>query len=293
MLARLALLFMIALSYTSFSEAGQVIKTKGKKVYIIFDQSEGGTFANGDIFHLTDASGKKRGMVELKKVKGLKAIGLLKKGKADKGNTTLFRSEGKKKMKKLEDDVAPPEENPDYLEAGSKTRTRWGGMFGYGMAKQDVNQGTSTSAQSGSSMSVKFVYDYPLFDNFIFRGMGGVEMFSVSGTGIPITGGTTPAGTGTDITYITGDALLKWNFVEMGSKNIYFLVGGGILYPMSKSSDIIVADSIESLAIGEFGIGFDFMWGSWQIPIDFTYYYFPSGEDVDTNVMSIKFGILF
>ena len=74
----------------------------------------------------------------------------------------------------------------------------------------------------------------------------------------------------------------------------FYLAGGlGIFFPMSKSSTAIVEESIDQLVIGEFGAGLDFKMGSYSIPVDISYYYFPSGEDVSTNVISIKLGMIW
>jgi hypothetical protein len=279
------LLFVFSLP----AQAGKVMKVKGQKVYILFDQDE--PFTTGDNFLLTNEEGKKVGLVQIKKIKGLKAIGVLKKGKADKGFATLFKSAGKKSKSSS---VVMAEDADAESRTSGEDQSRMGVLVGYGMATQDVDQGGSgISAQDGSSMAVRGVYDYPLFESVFFRGMAGAEIFSVSGSGAPISAPSTTTTIGTDITYLSLDALFHWSVMKGSTFNAYLIGGMGILYPLSKSSEAILEDSIDSLAIGEFGGGIEMRWGSYTFPLEVTYYYFPSGEDVSTNVISVKLGILF
>lgn len=141
-------------------------------------------------------------------------------------------------------------------------------------------------------MAIKGLMDYPIFNSLSLRGSLGVEMMSVSGEGKKL-GQTVIETVGTDITYASLDALIKWNVYSTSSMNFYLLGGAGIFFPVSKSSDLIDEATIDQLGIGEFGAGFDFQWGTYVIPIDVSYYYFPTGEDVTTNIISVKIGILF
>jgi hypothetical protein len=285
---------LISLLFFSFSfsaYAGKVMKVKGEKVYIVFDQED--PFTEGDYFILNNAEGKKLGLVQIKKIKGLKAIGVLKKGKASKGFTTTFKSASKKAKK---ESVAVAEDSGSEMEndGDTKSTSRMGVLVGYGMASQDVDQGgQGISAQSGSSIAVRGLYDYPLFSSVYVRGMAGTEFLSVTGDGAPLAAPSTRTTIGTDITYLALDALFHWSVMKGSSSTIYLIGGMGILYPMAKTSDAILEDSIDSLAIGEFGAGFEFNLNGYSLPFEVTYYYFPSGEDVETNVISLKLGLLF
>jgi hypothetical protein len=285
---------LIVFSMNDWAHAGNVVKTAGKKVYIMFDKSEGGTFATGDLFNITDAAGKKIGIVELKKVKGLKAIGLLRKGKASKGSGTLFRSVAKKGKKKKSLAKNTDDDSVSEYGTSSSMKMRWGAQFGYGMAKQDVVQDTATSSQSGSMLGIKLLMDYPILKSISLRGALGAEMFSVSGTGDSITEpSATDTTISTKITFASVDALLQWKFVDTGSMKFYLLGGAGILQPLSKSSDSIDPGTITSLVVGQFGGGLEINAGGFSIPIDLVYYLFPKGETVTTSVIGIKIGMYF
>lgn len=291
MRTQLVLIFVMLFLMAPASRAGNVVKVSGKKVYIVFSQDEYGTFGQDDLFYLLDSQGRKRAIVHLRRVKGLKAIGVLLKGKAQTRYSTLFRSVGKKTRKKqtvFGDDDSYSDDTSGPL----ADRPWWGVVAGYGSAKQDVQQTAMTSSQSGSSIALKGVFDYPMFSSFGFRGMLGIEMFEVSGTGefanSPDTGDV-----GSDVKYLTADALMRWHVYKTKSMSFYLAGGMGILFPFSKSSTAIIEDSIDSLVIGEFGGGVDIGFKSFVVPFDISYYYFPTGEDVKTNIISIKTGILW
>lgn len=289
------LLFLIlAVLFCSSTYAGTVAKSKGKKVYIVFDKSEGGTFAKDDLFNVTDKNGKKIGVVELKKIKGLKAVGLLRKGKAAKGNGTLFRSVGKKtkKMKTLSDVDKPKDDYGTVDDFNYKPEsTRFGLQVGYGTAEQEVALGADgTSSQSGTNMSIKAILDMPLFSSVsLYMGLG-ADMFSVE-EGTPAIPSASPMTT--KITYIGGDAFLKWTAYKSGGFRGYLLGGGGLLHPMSKTSDAIDPGTITTLFVGEFGAGLEFTVLGYALPVDFVYYYFPSGDSVKTSIMSVRVGFYF
>ncbi|MCC6137068.1 MAG: hypothetical protein IT287_00415 [Bdellovibrionaceae bacterium] len=291
----IVLSFLTLFLFCGSALAGNVVKSSGKKVYIVFDKSEGGTFAKDDLFNITDANGKKIGVVELKKVKGLKAIGLLRKGKALKGNGTLFRSVSKKsKMKKLDNSskTASKLDTDDEYDTPAGVM-RWGAQASYGSAKQDVLQDTSTSAQSGSSLGLKAILDYPIFSGFSLHSGFGLEMFSVAGVGTNAQTALTNVDISTKITFVSIDALMKYTLTDTGSMRFHLLGGPGILHPMSKSSDSLDPDTISSLVVGEFGGGIEFKMGNTSIPVDFIYYLFPAGETVKTSLISIKVGMYF
>jgi hypothetical protein len=281
---------LISLVFFCFSaHAGKVMKVNGQKVYILFDQEE--PFTTNDYFILNNAEGKKLGLVQIKKFKGRKAIGLLKKGKADKGFTTTFKAAGKKPKAPsiVADDTSAEEEES----SSSYPKSRTGLLAGYGLASQEVDQGSlGVSSQSGSSIALRGLYDYPLFQSVYFRGMVGAEFFSVSGDGRALSNLSAVTTTGTDITYLTMDALFHWSLSKSQSSSFYLIGGIGIFYPMAKSSDIIIEGSIDSLAVGEFGGGMEFHLNGYSLPFEVSYYYFPSG-DVSTNVISLKLGLLF
>lgn len=289
---------LFILSIHSIVHAGQVIKVNDKKVYIKFGQEDEGTFAEDDIFYIVNANGKKTGIIQLKKVKGFKAIGILSKGKASTGDGTLFKGVSAKKTKPSE--VAESKRsrsesnNSTSRKQNQNQSSRWGVLFGYATAGQDVTQTISTtttvSQQTGSSMSLRGVYTYPIMDSIELDLMAGIEMFKVQGQGYIQPNTSTLVGVTTDIKYLAFDGLLKWNLFEGTSFGAHLLGGVAVLYPASTASDTV--KNITTMGVGEFGAGVQYNTGSYIIPLDFIYYYIP-GADVKTKLMGVRVGVIF
>ena len=115
---------------TTMAHAADIIKIKGASALI---DLKGEPAAPGDLFYAISADGKKRGIIQITKIKGDKALGRLNKGRAEPGMTLEPKAPGA---------VSPV--------AGSKERTStgtmyWGGMLGYAMDSAQVkvyNNGT-------------------------------------------------------------------------------------------------------------------------------------------------------
>lgn len=289
----LLFIFCALFFFSSSSHAGKVLKTNGKKVYIIFSQEEDGTFATDDIFYITDNDGKKKGLVQLKKVKGLKAVAILGKGNANKNDNTLFKDAGKKTKKSKSAENSQVSSREDYDKKSlrkNKHVSRWGILVDYETVKQDVNQGNSTSAQTGSSLGFRGAYSLPVTDSIEIHLMAGMEMFKVEGQGLMpnlLSTGTI----GTDIKYLAVDGLLKWEIAGGENFGLKLIGGVGIFHPLSSSSTAI--SSIATIASGEFGLGAEYRTSSFSIPFDFIYYYFPAGGDVSTKMMGVRTGVYF
>ncbi|MCB0378830.1 MAG: hypothetical protein KDD33_10080, partial [Bdellovibrionales bacterium] len=140
----LGLLFLSSFLFCHASMAGQVVKTKGKKIYIKLNTEEAESLKSGDFLFLLTPEGKKKAIVQIKKMKGKKVLAQLKKGKAQKGYTTRLRKgkKPKKKEEKQEDmyqDASQIANTEDYAPADdTRPDLMFGLMAGYGMASQSV-----------------------------------------------------------------------------------------------------------------------------------------------------------
>jgi hypothetical protein len=270
--------------------AGSIVKVNGAKVYIVFAADD--SFAEGDLFVAVNPAGKKTGLILIEKVRGTKAIGLLQKGKAVAGSSTEFKGVAKNGTKKSKATAKSDDSSEAESSDGKKpNRARYGLMLGYGSATQDVKDTdpahtAQTYSLTGTSNAIKGVYDHPLFDSVTLRFMAGGEIFSVSGKGFS-------GNIATDIKYLTLDMILKWDYYDSSSLRGYFIGGMGVFYPMSKSSTAIDSDTLTSFVIGEIGAGLEVKMGTYSIPLEVSYYYFPAGETVKTTVISVKTGVLF
>ena len=276
------------------SFAGKVVKVKGKKVYIKLSKSEVGTVEKGDKVYLTTKSGKKKGIVKIRKIKGRKALAKLSKGKAKKGYRTRVK---KSRPKPDTNDYAATSASDNIISEDSQSGRPdmlFGILGGYGLASQTIDQGNgNTSSQSGSSIAVKGILDYSLFDAIGVRAQAGLEMFSVSGTGLDVTNNNAVGTIKTDVTYLSIDVLLRWYIVKLDSMSFYFNGGVGILSPLSKETSALQEESISTTSILILGGGIAFPIGKMEIFVGADYYYFPPSEDVTTNVIGGKLGVLF
>ena len=272
------------------SWAGRVVKVKGKKVYIKLDEAEAESVQQGDQLYLTTPQGKKRALVIVRKMKGTKVLAQLKKGKAQKGFGTLAKSGGSAPKKAPQDDVgyedaatmAQREED-----SGGRPDLLFGLLGAYGSASQDVTSSTTTFNTTGSSIAVKGLLDYSLFDDLGVRARVGLEMFNVSGSD------NTLANVSTEITYLSIDMMLRYFIYNSSSFGVFLNAGMGIYSPMSKTSGALDPESISTTSILIFGGGLSLPMGGWELFAGLDYFYFPPSEDVKTSVISGKFGILF
>ena len=275
--------------FSQNSQAGRVVKVKGKKVYIILDNSEVNSVFKNDIMYLTTTTGKKKALIKIKGIKGDKAIAVIGKGKARKGYLTKAKA-GKKKKRREDPIEEPMEEASEVAQTDADDDVGSGMMLGimgaFGTATQNV---ANVADMSGSSMGFKGIFDYELFSGLGVKSQIGLDNVSVSGNSGSQQFETT-------ISYLAIDLLLRYNWMIASSFGLYFNGGMGIYSPMSTdlgTNAALQEDSISTTSLLIFGAGFVIPFGSWQIQLGGDYLYFPPSEDVDTSVIAAKLGILF
>lgn len=281
-------LLLCTLLFSQTSLAGRVVKVKGKKVYIKLDANETESVQQGDQLYLATPQGKKRALVIVRKLKGDKVLAQLKKGKAQKGLVTKGKSGGARPQ---------PKEDVGYEDASTMAQREednkgrpdllFGILGAFGSAGQDVTTNGTTFNTTGSSMAVKGLLDYSLFDDLGIRARVGLEMFNVSGSDNVGTNVTT------EITYLSIDMMLRYFVYNSSSFGIFLNAGMGIYSPMSKSSGALDPESISTTSILIFGGGVSLPLNGWELFAGADYFYFPPSEDVKTSVISAKVGILF
>lgn len=285
-----AFLFIGLLFTTTQAWAGQVLKVKGKKILIKLNADEADSMAVGDKLYLTTPSGKKRAIVIIRKKRGRNVIAQMGKGKAKKGMLTQLRKSKSRKRKKQEpmyeeaSEVADYES--DYKKEGSDLLV--GLMGGFGSSTQNV-QGKADMA--GSSIAVKGIIDYSLFEDLGVRGRFGLDMFSVAGSDGSVD-------YSTNINYLTVDLLLRYYLFKTSSFGMFVNGGMGIYSPMSNeltptATPAITAESIKTTSLLIFGLGAQIPVGGWKLFAGLDYFYFPKSENVSTQVIGGKLGVLF
>lgn len=278
------LLLMTILFIAQPSWAGKVVKVKGKKIYIILDSDEVDTIEKGSRLYTTTRSGKKRGLVIVRKKKGNKVIGQLKKGKAKKRMFTRLR---RPKRKKRIEDVTPAEEIIDQPQESEEPSDMMYGFLGsYAIASQNVQ---NVADMSGSMIGFKGVFDYSILEQLGVQARLGMDMLSV-------TGDSATATLTTSINYLTLDFLLRYYFMRSSSFGLYGSVGMGIYTPMSSdlgANAAIDESSISTTSLALFGLGAAIPFGGWELQLGGTYYYFPTADTVNTSAFGVQLGVMF
>jgi hypothetical protein len=282
--------------------AARVLKSKNKTVLI---DLEGDTASVGDRFFVM-IDGKKRGLVTLTKIKNGRALATLNKGvvkvdaqlslaKANDGSSQTASSSKKSRRRRSE---------MQGLTVGA--------LLGYVQDSQTANVTSKNSStgnvvtqsvsMSGSGFSLKGFGNLPLSKNFGLAGRLGFETFKVSGTsngtnangGTGLCTGSNPTNCLTNVTYLTIDALVNYQFPLKGWTPFVEL-GLGIYYPLSKSTTA-VNPNITATTVFEFGVGANIKLNhNAFIPIVLEYGLFPPSSSVKTNDLAIRagYGLLF
>jgi hypothetical protein len=285
--------FVIALIFFSTGLfAAEVTKVKGTNALI---DLKGDTAAPGDAFFSISSDGKRRGILQITKVKGDKAIGKITKGKVDVGMTLEHKAGGGGAAAPTQAKHKKGGKSSDG--GGGTSRSYWGGLVGYSRDTMSVqvnsftNPGTvvGTAALSGSAFSAMAMFDYELFPQIWFRGLGGLEGFSVSGSSI--CGAGNAQACNASIYYISMDFLGRYVF---STGDIRPWLGGGLalMFPASKSATALDSASISNTSVIQFGGGVDwFVSPTMYIPISVEYGMLPKSNEVDATWIELRVGL--
>lgn len=283
----LALLLVVGLFVPSVF-AAQVSKVKGKSALI---NLQGTAAAAGDRFFAMDG-GKKKAIIQITKVKGDKAIGKITKGNAAAGmSLSPAPSAG---------GSAPKYASSTPSSSGSSSnptgRSYWGGVLGYAMDSMSVNiNDYYTNAPkgsvnlSGSGFSGNALFDYELFSQVWFRGLGGIEMFNVSGSAACGVANAEPCDA--KIMYAAGTFIGRYVFAQ-GNFRPWVGFGIGLLFPITKSATALASNSIGTTNVMLPSIGIDWFTSSTMyVPISLEYGMLPKSDEVDAKWIALRVGM--
>lgn len=274
----------IFLSQNAF--AARVSQVKGNKVLI---ELEGDSANVGDKFFVM-ISGKKRAVVTITKVSKAKALATVDKGKAQVNGTLQL-------AKAASGGSSGSGSSESSHASHGKGGKSWGVLGGYSMDSQTAGLTDPTHTQkenvsmSGSGFAVLGFVDMPFSGALHFQGRGGIEMFNVSGTAQNAWCSGSSTQCETKITYLTLDALMKYDFGGPDSTFVpWGALGLGIFYPISKSTTALSPDiGMSTVALLNLGIKYNLAGGSYILAYG-EYGYFPSSPDVSTHIMGVKAG---
>jgi hypothetical protein len=267
--------------------AAQITKIKGRNVLI---DLKGDSASVGDSFYAVEADGKRKGLIEVSKVKGDKAIGKIVKGKPATGMRLEIKPAGLTKR-------GVGDGNGHTTDSKAmKGRAYFGGLFGYARDTMSVNVNSFNTNQflenvslSGSGFSGKGLFDYELFKQIWFRGEIGGEMFNASGKARCGTNNTQTCDV--KIVYLSFDFLGRYVFSEGAFRP---WVGGGVslLFPASKSTTALDESSIGTTSVFTVAGGADlFLSPTMYIPLQVEYAMLPKSDEVEANWIAFRLGV--
>jgi hypothetical protein len=278
-----ATLIAVASLFWSFnSEAAKITQVKGGQVLI--DITGDVAITEGAKYYVI-IDGKKKGAVEITKVKGSRAIAKILKGKAEvdcdlqplaPAGTETVKAGANKDEKKEE-----PEE-----ELSPTSGKSYGLLVGLGLDSQTVTSPlTSVStATTGMGYSAKVFGDIQISGPLGVIARLGAEQINLSGAG----------NASTNILYATGDVLLRYNFLYGEYFAPFVSLGMGLHFPLAKSSTLLDTPNISSTMVFFGGLGFTFSTGDTSyILVEGEYGYFPSTSYVTTDIIAIRAGMGF
>lgn len=283
--------FVTSLLFPSSAFAARVMQVKGKQVLI---DLEGDSASVGDKYFVM-ISDKKRGLLTITKTGKTRAVATLNKGKAEPQATLQFAKAAA---------GGAASEGGDQAEAAPrKSRAKKSGMTfgvlgGYSMDSQTaklVDRSVTPNtfldvAMSGTGFSLLGFADIPYSGSLGFIGRGGVETFNVKGTASKALCSGPSANCLTEITYLTLDALLRYNFGS-GSFVPFAAAGLGIYYPLSKATTALSPDiAMSTVLLADLGFNY-YLSPTTYIPMMVEYGLFPPGPDVSTSIIAVRVGL--
>ncbi len=271
--------FIYLILVSSQTYAASVIKSNAKQAIVQLDELEFSVTQGDQVVVMSNS--KKVGILKITQISAGKAKADILKGKAPVGGQVVTANAAGGSAQRSD--------------APTTNARKWhfGGMGGYLMNSQTTTlaQGAAYSedvAQSGNGYAAKAFGEISISGNLYFLGRFGIQTFNVAGSAIqPVCSGPTTS-CSTQIMYLDGDALLKYNF--SGKKFSPFVSFGlGLFLPMTKASTAL--NSIPTISVFFIDAGADIQIGQRAfIPLYFEYGLFPPSNQVKTNYMGLMVG---
>ncbi|OQW46871.1 MAG: hypothetical protein A4S09_02895 [Proteobacteria bacterium SG_bin7] len=261
-----------------------VLKVEKKKAVVQFDGATEG-LKKGDKLRATD--GANEALIIISKVKGNKAVALVKTGEAKKGMKATKIENAKQKDK--DDSIAA-----EPSEGNGKKKIRWGASLGANLGTMSVRLTsggtTETANMTGTSFGAKGYGEIPIGRTLWIRAGFGYEMIDVKGTiANSLCGSSTQCIA--QLPFISADGIGGWNFIN-GKTKMYLLGGAGLLFPMGPSTNALDNASIKQSAAIKAGAGISFGKKN-RFPIEVEYNMLPASSDVKTTFIQVRGGITF
>ncbi len=247
----------------------------------------------GDKVFATDAGGAKKALIEIDRVKGTKAFGVVKKGKVSKGMNIVKGNASGSSSKRQK--VSRSNRSSESA-SGKSLPFTIGALLGLGLDSMQVKltdaagNAVETLNMSGTGFSIKGMADYNLTSYLGLRVLAGLENFTVQASAASaVCDGSTACQT--DISFITFDGWLRYAFIDTGTK-FWIGAGMGLWMPASKSTNALDETSIDTSYAIYLGGGADIPGGEdIYIPVQAEYTMLPSSTQVTASTIAIRAGI--
>lgn len=280
MMRHLDILVYILTLFSPSLFAADVIKVKGTSALI---DLKGESAGPGTVYYALSVDGKRRGIIEIAKIKGDKAIGKIIKGRAEVG---------------MQLELKGGTSTASKSSPTGHQRAYWGALLGVAQdsMKANVNvAGTntvrSTESLTGIAFSAMGLFDYEVFPQIWFRGLAGLETLNVSGAAV--CGSRNRETCNASIYYLSADFIGRYIF-SMGDIRPWLGGGVALMFPASKTSTAVDSASISSTTVILVSGGVDwFISPTMYIPVSIEYGILPKSNEVETTWIELRAGLAF
>lgn len=275
----LLLSFLVSPAY-----AVSILNIKNDKVLLDLQDEE---LAPGERLIARNADGKGKALLEVKQVKGNKAIAVILKGEVEKEFTLAKRTPKKEGEKEDTKEVAKEKDSESDRKSVLKLNADWGVTAGMGTNSMTVKSTASSATLVGTSPNLSAFYQRQLDEEFSTRLFAGYHAFQVSGTSSICSGGNCSV----DISYLGLEALVRYAFVKKANWQFNAGAGLGFLFPITKSSNIVNTSKITTNQTLLISMGLDWKLGKNSfMPIQLDYALFPDNSTSSANQMILRLG---
>lgn len=268
---------VILVLVSSVAYGGQVVDVKAQKVLLdISDQPE---VKEGQKLFLINIEGKKKAVVEIKKIKSGKAVADLIKGQAEAGMTTA-----EVKSSKKEKDIA------SSFKKLLSAQGSLGVLTGINSNTVKVKLSPSENVNlSGPSFSLKAFFQQKVDGNISVRLGAGYESLVAEGR-LASASCLGSSNCHINVSYLGFDAMIQY-YLGKGEWKPWVGGGLGFLIAVDKSSNTLNESKISTNQSILFASGVDYHLGPKNfIPIEVVYGIFPANTTVSASQFMIRAG---
>lgn len=232
-------------------------------------ETEGDQVRTGDRFYAVSSDGKKRAILQVKQVRGDRALAVVLRGRA-----------------LLSHSLEPYTARGGRKASGSSNKG-WGLTAGYSSNSMTVKPNSTTSISlSGSSFNLSGFYQLNLDGKISARILGGYEALVASGTSATCSGECK-----VDIGYLGVEALVRYSFINSSSMEFWGGAGLGFLFAMNKTSNILNTSKISTnqTIVGALGLDYKLSRSTF-IPLQLDYALYPENSTSSATQIILRAG---